>query len=129
MTEFADDQSAIDKKRSKQATRRFLMDGVIRQLMNSQVGRLWIWEQLAACHLFENIAYFDGEGAIQKTYFAAGERNIGLKLLADVQRLCPKEYVLAMEENTKLEQDNGRRSRTGPDSDDGGDTTDESDPG
>jgi hypothetical protein len=65
--------------------------------------------------MFENIAYFDGDNAIQKTYFAAGERNIGLKLLADVQRLCPREYVLAMEENTKKELTDGQRTSTGGD--------------
>jgi hypothetical protein len=127
MTDFADDEKATNKKRSKATARRMLYDGVIRQLMSSMAGRLWMWEQLSKCHMFENVSHFDGEGHVQKTYFALGERNVGIQLLADVMRLCPREYVLAMEENTKLEKDSGKRTRTSSDgdSDDGGDTADD----
>lgn len=115
MTDFADDPAQVDRKRSKKQSSQQISDAVVRQLMSTMIGRHWVWKQLGDCHLFENIAFFDGEGAVQKTYFAAGERNIGLKLLADVQRLCPREYVLAMEENTKKELKDDRTSTGGDD--------------
>lgn len=118
MTDFAHDEAQVDRKRSKKQSSQQINDTVIRQIMSTMLGRHWMWLMLGTCHLFENIAFFDGEGAIQKTYFAAGERNIGLKLLADVQRLCPREYVLAMEENTKKELTNGGSTSTGGDSGD-----------
>lgn len=117
MTDFADDEAGVNSKRSKAASRKQLYDSIVRQIMSTMPGRLWMWEILASCHMFENAAILEGDNAVQKTYFLAGERNVGLKLLADVMRLCPREYVLAMSENTKLEKDNARpNSRTDPDS-------------
>lgn len=114
MPDFAtDDDKGVTRKRSRSAADRQISDSVVRKLMSDQSGRRWVWMQLSLMHIFENIAFLDGDNRIEKTYFAAGERNIGLRLLADIMRLCPREYVLAMEENTKLETENGRSSSNG----------------
>lgn len=119
MVDFAhDEDKGVSRKRSRVAVDRQITDTVIRTLMQDQIGRRWVWLELSQMHIFETINFF-GEDAERKTYFAGGERNVGLRLLANVMRLCPREYVLAMEENTKLEQADGRPSisdtDTGPD--------------
>ena len=119
MPDFAtDDDKGVSRKRGRASADRQITETVIRKLMSDQTGRRWIWLELSQMHIFETINFF-GEDAERKTYFAGGERNVGLRLLANVMRLCPREYVLAMEENTKLEQENGRPSPN----DEYGDTT------
>lgn len=111
MPDFAtDDDKGVSRKRSRSAADKQANDMVVRRLMADQVGRRWVWLQLSSMHIFENISFFNTEDRVERTYFAAGERNVGLRLLADVMRLSPREYVLAMEENTKLEKENGGSS-------------------
>src|SRR5215469_1472498 len=107
MTEFATDSREINRKKSRARQDREINDLIIRQIMSQQPGRRWIWNILRDSHLFEQSVYF-GEDSLEKTYFAAGERNFGLRLLADVTRLCPAEYILAMQEANKMETTNGR---------------------
>jgi hypothetical protein len=112
MPDFAtDDDKGVSRKRSRSQVDRQITETVIRRLMSDQIGRRWIWLELASMHIFTTINYF-GEDAERRTYFAGGERNVGLRLLANVMRLCSKEYVLAMEENTKLEKENVGRPNT-----------------
>jgi hypothetical protein len=95
--------------------------------MSDQTGRRWLWLELSQMHIFETINFF-GEDAERKTYYAGGERNVGLRLLATIMRVAPREYVLAMEENTKLEKDSGGSSND-PNGNTYGDTPGSTDPG
>jgi hypothetical protein len=55
------------------------------------------------------------------TYFAGGEKNVGLRLFADLMRVCPKLYLIMAEENS-----DGRRTDPSSDTDTSGasDTSD-----
>jgi hypothetical protein len=116
MTDFADDSPSIERKRSRVANDRVIKDNVIRLLMSRGDGRRFLWLLMQDCHMFEISARF-GEEAVLKTYFSEGERNIGLRLLMDIMRLAPREYILSMEENSKVELEDGRRTRRSRDGD------------
>ena len=71
---------------------------VIRLLMREPEGRRWLWNKISDCRVFSTTQQF-GENAAIATAFLEGKRSVGLALLADINRLCPNEYGLAVKEN------------------------------
>jgi len=71
-------------------------DTAIRAFMSHRAGRAWVWDLLSACGLYRMSAR---TGDAHMTYFHEGERNVGLRLLAQLQRVCPKHYATMTEEN------------------------------
>lgn len=70
-------------------------DFIAQQLMGTRAGRAYVWELLTFCHVFRtSIVAGDPYG----THVQEGERNVGLKLLADVNRDAPEAYRLMVEE-------------------------------
>jgi hypothetical protein len=88
---------------------------VIRQIMSTSTGRLWMWDQLAECYIYRQSFTSDPLA----TAFNEGRRSIGLALMADILRVCPDQYITAQREandrSTLIEQ---RSSSLG----DGGDS-------
>lgn len=78
----------------------------LRMSLASIEGRAWFYDILTACHMFNDP--FTGE-ALREAY-SKGERNIGLRIYADILANCPDQLVLMMREAT--EKDNDRRSPT-----------------
>src|SRR5687767_10645516 len=60
-------------------------------------GRRFIWRYLTECRVFETS--FNNSESI--TYFNEGMRNIGLKLLADVNEASPDAYLQMLKESKK----------------------------
>jgi len=69
--------------------------------MRSVDGRRWIWLQL------ERLAVFRADEGLDpmRMAFDKGIRNEGLRLLADVTRICPNEYIRMTQENTGVSLD------------------------
>lgn len=71
-----------------------LRDEVVAEIMDTQKGRDWMHGLLTFTGLFETS--FD-KNALQMAK-NEGERNIGLRLLADIHRVCPEQYVVMIQE-------------------------------
>ena len=85
--------------RARQAKERLReSDAAIKTLMSSESGRTWMWDHLSACGLYRMSAR---SGDAHMTYFNEGERNVGLRLLAQLQRACPDLYFLMSKENAR----------------------------
>lgn len=93
----ASDPRQVNQRKRRAKTRQADEDEVIRGLLGSFKGRAWYWKQLSACHIFEASWRQDGTDAM---IFREGERNIGLRLLAQLMRASPESYVLMTQENT-----------------------------
>lgn len=94
---FREPPTEVDEEaRRAQEIRQLLKDEFLRSSLEDQRGRLFFWDQLTACHMFEN-RFFPGQS--DATAFALGERNIGLSLLAEIMRISPRAYVMMAEEN------------------------------
>ena len=73
---------------------------VLRQLMGSNEGRAWTYELLSLCHVYQSA--FSTNAMTMAC--AEGERNIGLRILADLMQACPERYI------EMLKEANGERS-------------------
>ena len=82
---------------------------VIVELMSSVPGRAWVYNLLAACHIYRNPFTTD----THLTAFACGEMNVGQQhILADIMRFCPDQYIQLLREanersNTAAQLDRG----------------------
>lgn len=72
-------------------------EGDIRWLMGSKRGRRIIWRLLDQAGVFR-LSF--NTNAMQMA-FAEGNRNYGLRTLAQVQTLCPELYTLMAKENAQ----------------------------
>lgn len=84
---------------------------IVRGIMSVAAGRAWMLDLLEACHIF-NSSYHSEALAMA---FAEGERNVGLRLLADVMSAGPKHYLLMMEERSARDATADRRRDAVPD--------------
>ncbi len=71
----------------------------LRSAMSTASGRAWFHDLLEACHLFSDP--FTGNPYSEA--YLKGERNVGLRIFADITANCPDDYILMMKEA------NGRR--------------------
>lgn len=65
--------------------------------MNREDGREWFHGLLVQTHCFQNPFNAAND---RLTSFNCGEMNIGLPILADLNNLCPEQYLLMMKENS-----------------------------
>ena len=86
---------------------------VIREIMSTTTGRMWMWDHLAECSIFHQTFTSDP----LTTAFNEGRRSIGLSVMADILRTCPDQYITAMREShdrdTLIEQRSGPISNGG----------------
>ena len=90
------DQKQVQDRTRQAKDRQRESDEAIRAFMTLQSGRAWVWDHLSACGLYRTSAR---AGDAHMTYFNEGERNVGLRLLAQLQRVCPNHYATMTEEN------------------------------
>jgi hypothetical protein len=110
----ASDQAAVDNA-AKEAVRRERQDDeTIRIWLSHENGRDLIFRMLEECHIFGDCRGVD----THSTYWNLGERNIGNRLLARVQR-PPALYMKMMQDqqaaqdlrNTRLRKENERKDQ------------------
>ena len=91
---YSTDDPVQVTKRQKRAARieqQYLDD--MRTLMGDARFRRWLWRVLGRCRLYE-ISYT----GTQMTNFYEGMRNVGLGLLADVQKAGMEDYLKMIHE-------------------------------
>lgn len=69
-------------------------------LMNDKRGRRFMWRLLNRAHIYESS--FTGNS---HTFFNEGERNIGLRYLAEIHANCAASYLDMMSEAQKENTD------------------------
>lgn len=89
-----DDQDEIEAKRRLEDRRR---DDDFLWLMNDLRGRRFIWGILCESCMFHTT--FDTHGG--RMSLNEGRRQQGLKITAEIHRLCPDLYAVMIRENTE----------------------------
>lgn len=72
---------------------------VIRALMKESSGRRFIWLELEEAHVFTQTYIAD---SFDRTAFQEGQRSRGNRLLMDVIRWTPADYVRMTQENASV---------------------------
>lgn len=72
----------------------------LKAAMSVAQGRHWFHDLLEFCGCFRGECAFE----TNRDYFAAGMRNVGLRMFADITTHCPDDYV------TMMKEANGRRT-------------------
>ncbi len=96
MTEEQDNAAEPEKveertRKVKHTRKRELED--VRAILATQSGRRFYWRYLSECGVFRSS--FTGDTG---TYYNEGMRNVGLKLLADMNEADPDAYALMQKE-------------------------------
>lgn len=89
------DPKSVNDARKRSARKRRERLEMVRVAMSSENGRAWFYDLLEFCHMWttsfqQNDPHF--------TSFREGERNIGLKVLADIMAASPDQYVTMVKE-------------------------------
>jgi hypothetical protein len=90
------EQKQVQDRARKAKDRLRDSDQAIKAFMSHESGRAWVWGHLSACGLYRTSAR---AGDAHMTYFCEGERNVGLRLLTQLQRACPELYATMTQEN------------------------------
>lgn len=91
----ANPEHVAKAKREQESERERELNDV-RHVMSSKEGRRFFDRYQRLCHVHETS--FTGNNT---TFFNEGERNIGVRMLADVNEACPELYIQLL--NEKLE--------------------------
>ncbi len=87
------------KARNDQMVRdRITDETVTKSLMSHPDGRRWVWLRLSEARLFVEDEDLDAG----RMAYAKGRRNAGLRLLSDVTKYAPQEYVTMTEEASSV---------------------------
>lgn len=91
----ASDEAQVQKRRRAAGNRAAAQKLALRKFLDMPAGRQWIWDLLESCHLYETSFDFQNPHA---TSFREGERNVGLRVLADIEKHAPQALRLMMNE-------------------------------
>lgn len=101
MARSVDNEDQAKKLQEREQRKRDRHAADIAWLLNDVRGRRLYWHWLGNAHIFKTS--FTGNS---ETFFREGERNIGLKMLDDLNAHCPQAYVLMQQEAAdELKQD------------------------
>lgn len=89
------DPVAVNTARKRAARADRERHDVVASLMEIKEGRAWMHGMLDVCHCFAT-SFVQGDAL--SSAFKEGERNIGLRLLADVMKSAPDQYVTMIKE-------------------------------
>lgn len=90
----ASDPEQVQKRKSKAGRKRKVEVDVVGALMADRNGRAWLYGLLEMTHIYESCFT---EGRADATAFLLGERNVGLRILADMQNY-PELFMQLMQE-------------------------------
>jgi len=85
----AGDKKQVNEKRTKKGREDFRIKNIVLDIMQTSQGREYFYGLLEFCHIWR--LTFDPENQ-SITCFREGERNVGLKVLADINQASPDLY-------------------------------------
>lgn len=88
------DKEAVNQKRKKSARTRADRLKFVEAAMTMEQGRAWFYDLLIRCHVFNTT--FDEDPC--RHAFRAGEANIGLMCLSDIQEVAADNYIKMIKE-------------------------------
>ena len=94
MTDLSDKKDVAERN-ARLKSRQRENDDAFTSLLATKQGRQWLFDFLAVSHIFVTTH----RGDALASAFAEGERNVGLRLVADTMRLSPHSFTLMLEEN------------------------------
>jgi hypothetical protein len=95
----ASDHEAVKKAEVASKLRAEQRRALEANLLNSQPGREWLWQILAACHTWdEQIVVTNG---LYEQGFWNGQRQFGLELMRHLARSSPENFARMMHENDR----------------------------
>ena len=97
----AADESDVNKAREKEKFGRERELSDIQHILSTAQGRRFLWRYLETCGIYRSS--FTGSS---ETFYLEGQRNIGLKLLADITEASPESYMLMMKAQKQREKNN-----------------------
>lgn len=92
--EFDEPERTEQEREKSKRARQVQVDDFL-WLMSDKRGRRIMWRLLGETRVFQSS--FTGNS---QTFFNEGTRNVGLKLLGEINELCPDRYVSMLKENT-----------------------------
>lgn len=79
-------------------------------------GRTWFWSLLSDCQMFSLAPTFDSP----KDYFQLGQRNVGMRIFAEIMSNCPDQYItMSKEANVRSNLTAARQQSRSPELDRG----------
>ncbi len=97
----AGDAQHVAKAKSRQKTRNLQKKAAFRKFMSDPEGRMFMWDLLTLCGIFHSSFSIDA----LRCAFNEGRRDIGLRLLAEINQLSPELYIKMVAENQEKEKD------------------------
>lgn len=85
----------VNKVRKKAARTRATRLEFVHAAMTTEQGRAWFYDILIRCHVFSTP--FDADP--YRHSYRAGEANIGLQILSDIQDSAPDQYITMVKES------------------------------
>ncbi len=71
----------------------------LRAALSTREGRAWFYHFLADCGVFHVDPVFEPH----RDYFLLGQRNVGMRIFAEIKTNCPDQFILMeREENVRL---------------------------
>lgn len=92
----AADKEQVKAAKEKEKDKRELELEDVRFILSTPTGRRFYYRHISECGVFTSSMTGNSW-----TYFKEGERNIGCKLLTDLNEAAPDAYALMMKENRK----------------------------
>ena len=111
-----DASSRKDIRSAEKAAERLANDRIafLRASLDTREGRAWFYHLLGDCHLFSDP--FTGD-ALREAYLK-GERNVGLRIFAEISEHCPDQYItMVKEENVRRHLASARQQSRRPNPD------------
>ena len=88
------DPEQTNKRSQVLGRRNLLKDQALREIMSAEHRRLWMYDLLEVCHVHGNVVGDDP----YKTYYMIGERNVGMFVMQQLERVCPEQIARMMSE-------------------------------
>lgn len=97
----AGDPQQVAGREKGRKTRELQKRAALRRLMSEAEGRMWTWDLLTVCGVYHSSFSKEALGMA----FREGQRNIGLHLTAEINRLSPELYAKMVSENQEKEKE------------------------
>lgn len=96
----AGDAEAVAARAERLATEGARRAAGLRYILEDRRGRDWLWSLLEGCRIWSSS--YTGD---QTTVFNEGMRNVGLKVLTEIDAAAPEALVTMITENRSDERD------------------------